>query len=94
MVQPIAMEDLLSSFAPPGQCFYYAHPRGENHSKGSSIGEFFGGDRLKLIGLSSDTAWMVSRFAFRPDISCKRVGKVESVSEPVLVNLGLSTSSS
>lgn len=56
MVQPISVENLLASVAPKEQCFYYAHPRGEDPSKGFRIGEFFGGDESKLIGISSDSA--------------------------------------
>eukprot|EP00903_Cladosiphon_okamuranus_P011259 g10617.t1 len=62
VVQHISMEHILSSVAPTDQCFYYAHHRGENSSKGFRIGEFFGGDRSKLIKISSQTAWKVNRF--------------------------------
>lgn len=60
VVQALSMEHLLSSVAPPEQCFYYAHHRGESPSKGFRIGEFFGGDKSKLIKISTPTAWKVT----------------------------------
>lgn len=62
-MQPISMEHLLASVAPPGQCFYYAHPHGEDHSKGFRIGEFFGGDRSKLTYLYAENASKVNHKA-------------------------------
>ncbi|CAM9316275.1 unnamed protein product [Ectocarpus fasciculatus] len=61
VVQPIAMEDLLAAVA-PDQCFWYAHPVGEDPERGYRIGEFFGGDESKLIHLSADLAWQVNQF--------------------------------
>ncbi len=60
VVQPISMERLLASVAPPGQCFYYAYPTGESTSSGRpGVGEFFGGDEARLIALSEPDAWKV-----------------------------------
>eukprot|EP00903_Cladosiphon_okamuranus_P011257 g10615.t3 len=62
VVQPISMEHLLASVVPPDQCFYYAHPRGEDHSKGFRIGEFFGGNTSRLTYLDADIASKVNWF--------------------------------
>lgn len=62
VVQHISMRRLLASVAPPEQCFYYAHHRNESPSKGFRIGEFFGGDRSKLIKISTPTAWKVTNY--------------------------------
>lgn len=59
VIQPTAMEHLLSSVA-PGQCFWYAHPWVEDHDQGNHIGEFFSdnisGDTSRLIHMTPDHA--------------------------------------
>lgn len=61
VVQPISMENLLAAALPEEQqCFYYSHPVGEDPSRGSSIGEFFGKDKSRVIPLGRDSAWKVS----------------------------------
>eukprot|EP00903_Cladosiphon_okamuranus_P011247 g10611.t1 len=62
VVQPISMEHLLASVAPPDQCFYYAHPVGERLSRGYNIGYFYGKEEKKVKALSHDSARMVNKF--------------------------------
>eukprot|EP00752_Nemacystus_decipiens_P010078 g8980.t2 len=62
VLQHISMKHLLSSVAPPDQCFYYARHRSDYCSKALRIDDFLDADRSKLINLSSTTAWKVNRF--------------------------------
>lgn len=55
VIQPMVMTHFLSSVA-PNQCFWYAHPAGEDSSHGHSVGQFFGGDSSRLISLTQDDA--------------------------------------
>lgn len=59
VIQPTAMEHLLSAVA-PNQCFWYAHPWVEAQDEGNHIGEFFSdnisGDTSRLIHMTPDRA--------------------------------------
>lgn len=58
VIQPMALEHLLTSVAPDA-CFWYAHPWDEDLIQGNRIGEFFGADTSRLIHLRNDDIWQV-----------------------------------
>lgn len=57
VVRPVALKRLLSSIAPPNQCFWYAHPWAEDAAvRGKYTAEFSNGDVSRFVPVSADYA--------------------------------------
>ncbi len=61
LAQPVAMERLLASVAPPNQCFWYAHPWVEDAGGGGRTAQFSNGNLSQFVPVPAEFLGEVRR---------------------------------